>query len=115
MNPLTPIESDEQISRVLRAWAVDTPLPPRFQERVWRRISQAETKPASGWGGVMQWLAETFVRPRVACTYMALLVGCGVAAGVWTAQVERNRLDITLGERYVQSLDPYQFAAEPSR
>ncbi|RPI96189.1 MAG: hypothetical protein EHM39_11080 [Chloroflexi bacterium] len=111
MKPLTPSEHEEQLTQALRAWGVDVPMPARFQEQVWRRISQAETKAAgSGWAGAIGLLAESLARPKVAYAYVAVLIAFGIAAGAWTAQVERTRLETTLSERYVHSLDPYQFA-----
>ena len=35
-------DPDEPLDAVLRGWKVDSALPPRFQEQVWRRIARAE-------------------------------------------------------------------------
>jgi hypothetical protein len=96
----------------LREWVITAPLPPHFQEGVWQRIARAESA-----GGVMP-LAErlrrfvgAFAAPRVAYAYVAGLVALGIAAGSWTAQVQRSRVEADLGHRYVQSIDPNQMVA----
>lgn len=99
----------ESEDRVLREWVVDAPLPPRFQENVWSRIARAEpTARPSFWSGIFQVLAGAFERPRVAYSYAAVFLALGIAAGTWTAQVKRSHLEADLGQRYLQSINPYQ-------
>lgn len=88
------------------------PLPPRFQEQVWQRIARAESKPGTAfWSDFVQVFLRAFTRPRVAYAYLTVLMAAGVAAGILTAQAERARLETDLGQRYVQTIDPYRLAA----
>lgn len=104
---------DEALRKVLRQWTVEAPLPPRFQEQVWQRITQAETGPAPAAStGLWRLVEVVFQRPRFAYAYLAILLLCGVAAGSWAAQVKTTRLESELGLRYVQSIDPYH--ADPA-
>ena len=110
MNQHQPPENDLALDQRLKQWAVETSLPPRFQEQVWQRIAQAEVKPemtVSFWAFLRQ-LAETNLpRPRFVYSYVALLLLLGLASGAWAAQHESSRLNAALGSRYVQSIDPY--------
>ncbi len=100
---------DESLRRVLHQWAVDIPLPPRFQEQVWGRIAQTETQPVlSLWGSLSGWVEGLLSRPHFALSYFAALLVLGVAAGSLAAQVTTRRLNANLGVRYVQSLDPFR-------
>ena len=72
--------NDTRLSELLRKSRVSTPLPPRFQENVWRRIEgvEAPAKPVS-------WLdafAALVLRPRFACVTVAALMLAGVLLGV---------------------------------
>jgi hypothetical protein len=108
-------ESEHRLTEALREWVVDMPLPPRFEEGVWRRISRTETQPQTGlWVRALRSLSESFARPKVAYAYITILLVFGMAAGSWTAQVKSSRLETALGERYVGSVDPYQFALPSS-
>ena len=107
-------ENDDGLNEVLGQWTVDTPLPPRFQEQVWRRIAKAETKmqPAiSFWVSLLHFVEANLLRPKIAYSYAAVLLLVGVAGGAWAAQRESGRLDSALRSRYVQSIDPYQKVA----
>jgi hypothetical protein len=104
-------ENEERLTEILHEWVVNPPIPPRFREQVWHRISSAEADAATpAWRRAIQLLVESIMRPKIACSYIAVLLACGVAAGAWTAQVQRDRTDTALGSRYVRSVDPYQFA-----
>lgn len=108
---LTP-EDDQSLRRILRQWTVDTPLPPRFHEQVWRRIARAETQPATTpWDRLSRWIEVLLPRPQCAFSYVAALLVLGIAAGSLAAQVRAKHLDADLGMRYVQSLDPFHAAA----
>ncbi len=105
---------DKELHEVLRQWTVDTPLPPRFQEQVWRRITRAETKSQPMmpfWAGLLRLVEANLPRPKVAYSYVVILLLVGVVGGAWAAQRETSRLDAALGSRYVQSIDPYQTVA----
>jgi hypothetical protein len=87
---------------------VDTPLPPRFQEQVWHRVARAEAQVEPSWRSLLwRFLEAGLTRPRVAYVYIAVFLGLGLGMGAWAAQRENDRLDATLGSRYVQSVDPY--------
>jgi hypothetical protein len=101
--------NDDVLQQKLQTWVVNTPLPPRFEEQVWQRIARAEARPEATLRDTIVRLFElVLVRPRVAYAYIAVLLALGMGAGSWAAQRENSRLDVTLGSRYVRSLDPYQ-------
>jgi hypothetical protein len=110
MKPNQP-ENDEPLRQALRQWTVDTPLPPRFQEEVWRRIARAEAMPQTTFWTRLFGLAQMALPRKLAYSYAAILLLLGVVGGAWAAQRETNRLDTVLGSRYVQSIDPYQKVA----
>jgi hypothetical protein len=106
-------ENPEALRRALRKWSVNEPLPPRFQEGVWRKIQEAESSalPAVSttfWSLCRAWLNAALPRPAVATAYLLMLLFIGAGAGIWQARSQTSRLDDTLGARYVQSVDPYQ-------
>ena len=102
------------MDKVLRRWTVNTPLPPRFQEQVWRRIQGAETRRASAlWGPIQRWLESVLPRPKMALTYVTTLMVFGMAAGSVTAQIRTSRVEASLGARYLQAVDPYYAATQP--
>ena len=100
---------EDPLDAVLRAWKVDSALPPRFQEQVWLRIARAE---ADGkgvvWSGLLLGLERALARPALAGAYVAVLLAAGLSAGHWQVQREAAQLDRMLGLRYVQAVDPYQ-------
>ena len=103
-------EDDRGLRQVLREWRVETPLPPRFQEEVWRRIGRGESqaKASSLWAGLTALVGGLLARPRFALSYVTALLVVGVAAGAFAAQAATKRMNADLGARYVQSLDPYR-------
>lgn len=106
-------ESQDPLCKVMSEWRVTEPLPPRFQERVWRRIQQVEAsanpEPTTTlWSVCMAWLATTLPRPALALAYISVLLVGGMAGGYWQAQQTTAHLDEELGMRYVQSVDPFQ-------
>ena len=72
---------DLKLRSLLRETRVTPPLPPRFQENVWRRIEGAE----AGRAGALTWL-DVFVarllRPRFALAMVVVLVLAGTWLGV---------------------------------
>jgi hypothetical protein len=101
-------ENDEALNRTLREWAVENPLPPRFQEGVWQRIARVEAAPEPGFVEVLRRLLQVVLPQRnVAVVYVTALAVLGILAGSWAAQVKSTRTEATLGSRYVQSVDPY--------
>ncbi len=108
MKPKNPSqENDPPLSRVLGQWKVDATLPPRFQENVWRRIAQQETK-AGPRQSFISWIEAAFKRPALVTSYVTVLLFIGLTAGY--LQAHDKMLDEQSRERtlYVQSVDPYQ-------
>ncbi len=102
-------EQDRSQDRVLREWVVDAPMPPRFQEQVWQRISRTKARPEPTFRAALaQFLEVVLPRPKFALAYLAVLLAVGMAGGSLAAQIKSNRLDAALSQRYVQSIDPYQ-------
>jgi|SRR5678816_4159033 hypothetical protein len=109
MKPIQTPDNDEHLRAVLRGWVVDTPLPPRFQDQVWQRITRTEIRLQPGfWGSLIRLVEVALPRPKIALSYVATLLVLGVAAGSMTAQVRSSHVNADLGARYVQSLDPYR-------
>ena len=69
---------DEKLSALLRQGGDSPPLPPRFQEGVWRRIENAATVEAGSW---LDALAVLVLRPRFACAAAAALILAGALLG----------------------------------
>ena len=104
-----PSEKDEALSKLLRTWKPDAPLPPRFQEAVWNRITHAETAKAAGhWTIFSGWVEAIFARPGFALSYVAILLFTGLGAGLWQAHGRAVHGETEWRARYVQMVDPYQ-------
>jgi hypothetical protein len=102
---------DASLDRMLREWVVEDPLPLRFEEQVWVQIKRAEFPPkARLWTWLERLLESVLPQPKVAYCYVSLLLAVGIAMGMWEAQKQINRLDASLGSRYLQSVDPFQGA-----
>ena len=106
-------ENPEPLRKLMREWRVTEPLPPRFQEGVWRKIQQAESSAmpaptATLWSMCKTWLAVSLPRPAVAVANLSVLLVAGMGAGYWQARQTAAHLDNELGSRYLQSVDPYQ-------
>ena len=97
------------LRKLLLDWTIEpTLLPPRFNERVWRRIAESGQYAAPPWTFLRNWIQETFARPAAAVGYVTVLLLAGLIAGSWQAHVISDRASMTLGLRYVQMVDPYQ-------
>lgn len=104
-----PSKDNEALHQILGQWKVGAPLPPRFQEKVWRRIELTEAQ--RKWtflGAFVNWLQTTLPRRAIAVSYSIVFLALGLATGFWHGQQAASRLDSALGLRYVQSVDPYQ-------
>ena len=100
---------DTRLHQVLQTWAVREPVPPRFGERVWQRISRLETaEPAGLWSQLRGRFALVLTRPPLAVSYETVLLAAGLAAGYWHARLENAQTADLLGTRYVQMIDPYR-------
>lgn len=106
-----PGDSDNVFRGLLKEWKVETPLPPRFQEQVWRRVEREEARPAavsSWWATFQRWIANALPRPALAAAYVAVLLAAGAGVGWTQARHESSRVSNQLGLRYVRSVDPHQ-------
>jgi len=107
-----PPEDNDPLRKTLLRWEVSTSLPPRFEERVWERISRATPHGESSVLGVLRkWLETALPRPAIAASYVAILLLGGVAMGYWRGQEKAGQWRHELASRYVQSVDPYQALA----
>jgi len=73
---------DTKLSTLLRASRVAPALPPRFQEGVWRRIEEADSRLKST--GNLTWLdalAALVLRPRFALASASVLIVAGMLMG----------------------------------
>jgi hypothetical protein len=100
-------QNDEPLRRVLSGWPVEAALPPRFQEGVWRRIELNETQTKS-WTQVFARLLAGIGTPRMATSYVVVLLLAGILAGYWQARISNAHAEEVLSARYVQLVDPYQ-------
>lgn len=109
MSDNRPPEKSDEFDRVLQQWRVSTPLPPRFQEQVWRKIEAAETRARMRPSELIRyWLESVMPRPGVAASYIGILLVTGFLAGTWQAQEQNVRAEQVLERKYVESVDPYQ-------
>ena len=95
--------NDPQLRAVLRNWQVNEPLPPRFQERVWKRIEAAEMAQPK----TPSWFAALFLRPAFATAAAMLLLLAGLSAGYLRANHDAAHWNQELSQRYVVALNPY--------
>ena len=104
-----PGNDEEKLSKLLKEWRTDVSFPPRLQEGVWRRIERAQTSTRlSGWSAIARWVSNVLPRPVLAASYIAVLLATGLTAGWAEARQTTARVKGELGDRYIQSLDPYQ-------
>jgi hypothetical protein len=104
-----PGNDEEKLSKLLKEWRTDVPLPLGFQECVWRRIERPELSARLfGWSVIAHWINNALPRPALTASYMAILLAVGLSAGWVDARHTIARVKDELGNRYVQLLDPYQ-------
>ena len=109
MKPNHSPEDEGRLREVLAIWKVDATPPPRFEERVWKRIEQRETQPTVGaWAQLLNQIAASLAKPRLAVSYVTILLAAGLLVGFWQGQLAKARAAENLSARYVQLLDPYQ-------
>jgi hypothetical protein len=107
MKPKNPSEeNDPLLSNVLGQWKIDATLPPRFQENVWRRISQKEA-PAGTRPSFMGWIETAFKRPALVTSYVTVLLFIGLTTGYLRGHDKTMREQSQERTLYVQSIDPY--------
>lgn len=102
-------QDDPQLRKLLQSWKVEQTLPPRFEDRVWRRIS-LEPAPGPGtlWTAFLDRVTRAFARPALAASYLAVVIAAGVAAGYWHARKDNAHFTRELGSRYVRLIDSYE-------
>lgn len=109
MKTTAPNDGEEALSRSLKSWRVNDPLPPQFQKAVWRRINASQPEVSSSvWELIAKQFRILFVRPAIAASYVTLLLVLGLSAGWMQARQENVRVHQQLSDRYVRVLDPYQ-------
>jgi hypothetical protein len=107
MRPENSGESDLGLRNALHQWRITEPLPPRFGERVWVRITQGEAQGKGAIGrGLWRRVCRAMARPSLAASYVTVLLMAGLAAGYWHAKLDTAHLSQQLGDRYVQLMDP---------
>lgn len=109
MKPEHSIQGDEVLRQTLLQWKVDAPLPPRFQEQVWRRIDLSEAQvELPAWLRLWNRLSAALTRPSLAVSYVTLLLLSGVLAGYLQAHISRTQASGDMAARYVQMVSPFQ-------
>ena len=108
MKPESLSSDDSQLRAVLREWKVESPLPPRFEEQVWRRIERNAPLPTDASAVIRMWVTQMFGRPSFAVSYAMVLVLAGLLGGFWQGRAKAQHEDELLRSRYVQMVDPYQ-------
>jgi len=109
MKPENRTENDPALTKMLREWRINEPLPPRFREQVWQRIARKEDQvPEALWTLLANWMAGLMQRRSLAVSYITVLLLAGLFAGYMHARADTARLSDELGTRYVQMLDPYR-------
>ena len=104
-----PEPARDPLDKALAEWRARAPLPPRFQDQVWRRIADAGAEvQMTRWAIFQNWLQAALAQPAMATACVALLLALGSGTGWWQAHQKTARVESELGSRYVQSLDPYQ-------
>jgi ferric-dicitrate binding protein FerR (iron transport regulator) len=95
---------DIKLGTLLRESRVSPPLPPRFQEKVWRRIEDAEaplaSAPALSW---LDALAALMLRPRFALATAVVLVAAGALLGARAGDLAATR---TAQAQYLTAVAP---------
>jgi hypothetical protein len=100
---------DDALSKTLKEWRVDAPLPPAFAQSVWKRIDeQAHRANHSVFEVLRSWMDGIVRRPRLAATFLAAFLFVGGSIGWTQGHRDSVRLQDELADRYVRSLDPYR-------
>lgn len=74
---------DARLRALLRESPPTPPLPPRFQDAVWRRIERGETRPGKAEGKIwLEKVAALMLRPRLALASVVAVLLAGLLLGV---------------------------------
>jgi hypothetical protein len=101
---------DKRLHQLLQCWRIESTLAPRFQERVWRRISlREETEPAAGrlWGKITAWCRAALRQPAMAAAYLAVVVATGAGLGYWKSERYVEKTELGWRAAYLQSVNPF--------
>ena len=75
--------SDESLRVLLRAARPAPPLPPRFQEAVWRRLEHAQaTRETGTWAEWLDRVVAWLLHPRLALAGVTAMLLVGLAIGL---------------------------------
>jgi len=99
---------DKALNEALSRWKVDSPLPPRFRERVWGRIAESEASRTTPFGSLCASLVSMFGRRSFAVSCIAILVMMGLLVGLWHGHSQQRQVQALLAGRYVQTVASYQ-------
>src|SRR5689334_16754649 len=95
---LNPEAHEDTLDRSLRGWRVAAPLPPQFEEQVWRRIARAAAdEKTTAWALFQNWFQLAFARPAFAVAYALALLFLGSGTGYWRAHEKSTLLEHSLG------------------
>ena len=100
-------DGSDPLSRTLQDWKVNAPLPPNFQDAVWRKIETGAQKRLGVAHEIQLWIDRLFARPASAALCVAILLSLGMTAGWSQGHRESVRVKDELALRYVHSVDPY--------
>lgn len=101
-------KEDFALDASLKRWQPEATLPPRFGERVWKRIARSKVTPSPRWARFWQEIAAGLAKPSLAAVYLALLLITGLVGGYYHARLAETHTLEDLSTRYVQMVDPYQ-------
>jgi len=97
---------DGKLRTILRESRPTPPLPPRFQQAVWRRIEREEAEsPAGSWLARVDQLADWLLRPHWALAGITALLVAGVLAGAVSGI---GAVKQAAQERYLAAVAPNQ-------
>ena len=103
MKTNNPNPDDAKLSSRLRESRLAPPLPPRFQDGVWRRIADADAEKAFGSPAWLDAMISWVLRPRLAFATVAALVLAGALLGAHDgSQLARQDAQV----RYLASVAP---------
>jgi hypothetical protein len=104
MKPTNLEPDDARLGALLRESRAAPPVPPRFQENVWRRIESADARNVPvGDGNWLDAVAAWILRPRLAFALAAMLVLTGLGLG-WSKGEQLARDDAQA--RYLTAVAP---------
>ena len=103
MNTNNPNPDEAKLGSLLRESRLAPPLPPRFEEKVWRRIADAESGKSADAPTWLDALAALLLRPRLALAAVAVLVIAGALSGAREGN-QLARLDAQV--RYLAAVAP---------